>query len=322
MFIALLYFHLPQSYQPHRTMQGITRLLSSSIRLSMMRKNIALTSTTCKTNTIYDPNFLVADSPSSCCLRCISDQSRKRRKSSQKFDWEREHSFNDETAVEEDTEIFSDEGRTRYHFMLKGFGVMCYIFFCNLGYFIRLKLRELKKADIPKDTWRDSVYWRNKTLTGFMTLSYVLGKSMSLSNIYSLLVHVTHGWLSLLKLKTTEFINAPFHTIKGRSQCYASLHCDKHRRLRTWNIYDAWKTWHSDGSRVVECSLLFIGAEKHLWIVFSFNVTMGKPSKVWALLGFFFIKYAWTLKPFLIWVNFAKMKLNWLTWFLLAFWSL
>ncbi|XP_022332119.1 uncharacterized protein LOC111129893 [Crassostrea virginica] len=155
-------------------MQGITRLLSSPIRLSMMRKNIALTSTTCKTNTIYDPNFLVADSPSSCCLRCISDQSRKRRKSSQKFDWERENSFNDETAVEEDTEIFSDEGRTRYHFMLKGFGVMCYIFFCNLGYFIRLKLRELKKADIPKGTWRDSVYWRNKTLTGFMTLSYVL----------------------------------------------------------------------------------------------------------------------------------------------------
>ena len=174
-------------------MQGITRLLNSSTRLLMMRRNIGLTPTTCKTKTIYDPNFLVADSPSSCCLRCISDQSRKRRKSSQKFDWERENSFNDETAVEEDTEIFSDEGRTRYHFMLKGFGVMCYIFFCNLGYFIRLKLRELKKAEIPKDTWRDSVYWRNKTLTGFMTLSYVLGKSMSLSTIYSLLVHVTHG---------------------------------------------------------------------------------------------------------------------------------
>ena len=30
--------------------------------------------------------------------------------------------------------------------------------------------------------------------------------------------------------------------IKGRSPCYASLHCEEYRHMRTWNIHNTGKT--------------------------------------------------------------------------------
>ena len=43
--------------------------------------------------------------------------------------------------------------------------------------------------------------------------------------------------------------------IKGRSPCYASLHCEEYGDMRTWNIHNAWKTLYSvykDRRRIVE----------------------------------------------------------------------
>ena len=54
-----------------------------------------------------------------------------------------------------------------------------------------------------------------------------------------------------LKLKTINkcLSSAP---IKGRSQCYASLHCDEYGHLRTWHVYNAGKTLYEDQSCVGE----------------------------------------------------------------------
>lgn len=155
-------------------MQGITRLFNSSARLSLLKNNASLVSAVYKTNSMHFPNFLKSDSPTYCCMLCVGYKSRRGRYSEEKFDWEIDHPFDDDSKVEMDTEVFTDEGRTRYHFMLKGFGVMCYIFFCNLGYFIRLRLNELKRGKPKTTSWRESVYWENKGFTGFMTLSYLL----------------------------------------------------------------------------------------------------------------------------------------------------
>lgn len=163
----------------NRNMQGIKRLFNSSARLSLLKNNASLISAVYKTNSMHFPNFLKSDSPTYCCMLCVGYKSRRGRYSEEKFDWEIDHPFDDDSKVEIDTEVFTDEGRTRYHFMLKGFGVMCYIFFCNLGYFIRLRLNELKRGKPKTTSWRESVYWENKGFTGFMTLSYLLGKTCS-----------------------------------------------------------------------------------------------------------------------------------------------
>ena len=57
-----------------------------------------------------------------------------------------------------------------------------------------------------------------------------------------------------LKLKPIDrcLFSAP---TKGRSQCYASLHCEKYGYLGTWHItipYNASKNLNRDGSHVVE----------------------------------------------------------------------
>lgn len=182
---TIFYFHLHSAgICPFNwNMQGITRLFNSSARLSLLKNNASLVSAVYKTNSMHFPNFLKSDSPTYCCMWCVGYKSRRGRYSEEKFDWEIDHPFDDDSKVEMDTEVFTDEGRTRYHFMLKGFGVMCYIFFCNLGYFIRLRLNELKRGKPKTTSWRESVYWENKGFTGFMTLSYLLGKTcLSMTN--------------------------------------------------------------------------------------------------------------------------------------------
>ena len=57
-------------------------------------------------------------------------------------------------------------------------------------------------------------------------------------------------WVNFtLKLKTSEMFSAP---IKGRSPCYASLHCEGYGHMRTWNIH---KVIYRDQSCVVELLL-------------------------------------------------------------------
>ena len=46
--------------------------------------------------------------------------------------------------------------------------------------------------------------------------------------------------------------------IKGRSRCYASLHCKEYGHIRTWHIYNTGKTcMYRDRNRVVELLLKF-----------------------------------------------------------------
>ena len=42
-----------------------------------------------------------------------------------------------------------------------------------------------------------------------------------------------------------------FAPIKGRSQCYASLHCEEYGHMRTWNIHKGGKTLYRDRSHIV-----------------------------------------------------------------------
>ena len=43
--------------------------------------------------------------------------------------------------------------------------------------------------------------------------------------------------------------------IKGRSPCYASLHCEEYGHTRTWNIQNAGKTLYINVKRIVELLL-------------------------------------------------------------------
>ena len=60
--------------------------------------------------------------------------------------------------------------------------------------------------------------------------------------------------MKCLKLKTIYkcLLSAP---IKGRSHCYATLHCDVNGLPRTWHIYNSGKTLYRDRSRVKESLL-------------------------------------------------------------------
>lgn len=129
-----------------------------------------------KINLMYFLNFFKFDSFIYCCMWCVGYKSRRGRYFEEKFDWEIDYFFDDDFKVEMDIEVFIDEGRIWYYFMLKGFGVMCYIFFCNFGYFIRLRLNELKRGKLKMISWREFVYWENKGFIGFMILFYLLGK--------------------------------------------------------------------------------------------------------------------------------------------------
>ena len=65
--------------------------------------------------------------------------------------------------------------------------------------------------------------------------------------------------LKLITIHKSPSSSAP---IKGRSQCYAPLHCDEYEHLRTWHIYNASKTlyMYRDQNCVVD---FFFLIEKH-----------------------------------------------------------
>lgn len=208
-------------------MQGITRLFNSSARLSLLKNNASLVSAVYKKNSMHFPNFLKSDSPTYCCMWCVGYKSRRGRYSQEKFDWEMDDPFDDDSKAEMDTEVFTDEERNRYHFMLKGFGVMCYIFFCNLGYFIRLRLNELKRGKLKKTSWRESVYWENKGFTGFMTLSYMLAITVPIVSFWICHRCVRNLWLlkggKTIRVQTFSPFFLP-HTYEVPVQNISGLH--------------------------------------------------------------------------------------------------
>ena len=63
-----------------------------------------------------------------------------------------------------------------------------------------------------------------------------------------------HLYVMVYLLKLTSFHKYLFlfALMKGRSEFYASLHCDQYGHLRTWNIYNAGTTLYRDLSRLVE----------------------------------------------------------------------
>ena len=72
--------------------------------------------------------------------------------------------------------------------------------------------------------------------------SYVNKKYKSIMETFHLqktLLYNTSTALKCLKLKT-------IYIIKGRSHCYATLHCDVYGHPRTWLIYTSGKTLYRD----------------------------------------------------------------------------
>lgn len=168
-------------------MTGIARIFNNSFRSLLIRNNIALASSSIYSRNPYNvPNFLKSNSTIYCVTSVDYHSKKGRYRTDQHWldEWEQENRYDHDVVI--DTEVFEDEGRSRFYLMLKCTGILCFIFFLNLADIIRIQLRNsAPKSEEGEKGWRDSVYWKNKGFTGFMSLSIVFGNyciSISFNN--------------------------------------------------------------------------------------------------------------------------------------------
>ncbi|XP_048733778.1 uncharacterized protein LOC125649946 [Ostrea edulis] len=156
-------------------MTGIARIFNNSFRSLLIRNNIALASSSIYSRNPYNvPNFLKSNSTIYCVTSVDYHSKKGRYRTDQHWldEWEQENRYDHDVVI--DTEVFEDEGRSRFYLMLKCTGILCFIFFLNLADIIRIQLRNsAPKSEEGEKGWRDSVYWKNKGFTGFMSLSIV-----------------------------------------------------------------------------------------------------------------------------------------------------